>query len=245
MGTQSTVYNLGMWSDSNSFHSNLFQLPTATLKTLEEDPDKFNKISYQIPQDHQETKDLKSKPNSSASSPWRRSLSVPDHVCPWHWHRLQPPQAQTPWRHGRVSLPSGGVSHLGEPRRSSVGRLRRLLWRRSGSLGILAVVAGSKGWKKNGIVIKRFCRISSARFCQIAYGKLSLQLWSMVNMVECGWWKSNTSVEESVWRFSRTFQPFPRCITVFCNVPQALILVLHGCQVCQISLWELKAPFTI
>ena len=120
-------------------------------------PNKYNKISYQIPKNNRETKDLDSKPNSSASSPWRRSLSVPDHNCPLHWHRLQPPQVQAPRRHGRWTLQSGALSHLGEPRRSSVGRLRRLFWRRSGSLWILAVVAGSRGWRKEDLRPRGVC----------------------------------------------------------------------------------------
>ena len=133
-----------LWLKFLPFKFQRFQLPTATLKThLEKAPNKYNKTSFQIPKNHQETKDLNWKPNSSASA-WRRSLSIPDHPCPLHWHRPQHPKAQTPRRHGLVSLPSGALSDLGEPRQNSVGRLRRLFWRRSGSLGILAVVAGSK-----------------------------------------------------------------------------------------------------
>ena len=45
-----------VWLKFLPFKFQWFQLPTATLKTLEEDPDKYIKISYQISQDHQETK---------------------------------------------------------------------------------------------------------------------------------------------------------------------------------------------
>ena len=150
MSTQSTVRNLGcaltqlpsiQITTMSIAHSNAKDIRRSILTNLTKYPIKSLKRT-------KKQKDLNSKPNSSASSPWRRLLSVPDHHISQHWHRPQPPEAQAPRRHGRLSLPSGGVSHLGEPRRSSVGRLRRLFWRRSGSLGILAVVAGSKGWSK-------------------------------------------------------------------------------------------------
>ena len=64
-----------------------------------------------------------------------------------------------------------------------------------------------------GIMNKRFWWISCRRFCKIACFKLSLQLWSMVKMVDCAWWRSNTSVKEVFEGFLWSLWCWPRCIT--------------------------------
>ena len=166
-GNSSHCLQSRMCSDSSSFHSNSNDFNCAQqclkhLKTLEEYPYKFHKLSYQIPQDNQETKDLNWKPNSSASSPWHRSLSVPDHPRPWHWQQLQHPKQKSRRRHCPSKLPRGGVSHLGEQRQSSVGSLRRLFWCHCGEQ--CDSVYSPKAHCDSAIVVNITTKILKARF---------------------------------------------------------------------------------
>ena len=201
MSTQSTVCNLGMCSDSNSFHSNNkdFNCPKqrSKLKTLEKDPNKY-KISYWIPKNSQETKgsQLKSKllsllPLTPLSErPWPSYLtaltSAPaststDFTEAWPrnaalWSAVSPRRAE-------AELRGTSPKALPAPER---------IFGDSGSCGWNQ---GVKEWGKTPLWSNDLVDI----IWKILPNCIYVKLWSMVDMVECTWW--NSSVKESGWRF--------------------------------------------
>ena len=68
--------------------------------------------------------------------------------------------------------------------------------------------------RRNKTMIERIDWVASAKLPISSWLYRFEVWWTCWN---APWWRSNTCVKDSVWRFSLTFQPFPRCITVFRN----------------------------